>query len=137
MTQMKTTLNNNSVPAYIKSVADDQKRKDCNTLVKLMTELTGSKPKMWGDAIIGFDSYHYKYDSGREGDMALVCFSPRVSSLTIYLAGLRDSADLLKKLGKHKVSGGCLHIKKLEDVDMKVLTTLIKNSMKITREKHK
>ncbi len=126
-----------SVKAYIDSLPDAAKRADAKALVKLMQSATGEKPVMWGPAIIGFGSYHYAYDSGREGDMPLACFSPRKAATVVYnLTTATDHKELLPKLGKHKVIGGCLYIKKLADVDQKVLETLVVKSAAATRARH-
>jgi hypothetical protein len=104
-------------------------------LVKLMQSVSQEKPKMWGPSIVGFGSYHYRYDSGREGDMPLTCFSPRKSGTVVYNMGSANKA-LLKKLGKHALSGSCLHIKKLADVDLEILRTLITESFSQMRTKY-
>ena len=129
--ELKTKVNNASVTKFLNSAADEQKRKDCFEIVKLMKQVTKEEPKMWGASIVGFGSYHYKGASGREGDWMLTGFSPRKENLTLYLMGGFDSQGaLLKKLGKHKTSVGCLYIKKLEDVDKKVLKELVQASVK-------
>jgi hypothetical protein len=103
-----------------------------------MEEATGAKPKMWGPAIIGFGSYHYKYDSGREGDWLLTGFSPRKNDLTLYLMmGFEQHRELMQQLGKHKTSKSCLYIKRLEDVHVPTLKKLIKASLKQLREYQK
>lgn len=100
-------------------------------MAKLMGEITGEKPKMWGTAIVGFGNYHYKYASGREGDFLITGFSPRKQALTLYImAGFSSYDSLMKKLGKYKTGKSCLYIKKLEDIDMKVLKQLISRSVK-------
>ncbi len=122
----KTTQTEQSAAAYIDELADDAKRADAKALVKLMQRATGEKPKMWGPSIVGFGSHHYKYESGREGDMPLVGFSPRKAAFVIYgVKGSSDSEALLAKLGKHTSGKGCLYIKKLADVDHKVLEALV------------
>lgn len=126
----KTIETKNSVSAFLKKTKDEQKRKDCEILCSLISKHTRLDAKMWGTAIIGFGSYHYVYESGREGDAPLVALSPRASSIVLYLHGAKGETDLLKKLGKHKLSGGCVHIKKLEEVDTKVLLKLIDISVK-------
>jgi hypothetical protein len=133
MAENKTKQTQVSVPAFIETLTDATQKADAKELVKLLKTATGEKPKMWGPSIIGFGSRHYKYESGREGDTPLICFAPRKSGTVLYLAGLGDAKDLLKKLGKHKVSGGCLHIKKLAEVDQDVLEALIENSLAFTR----
>src|SRR5476649_464151 len=127
MAENKTKPTKLSVPAFIAAVTDATRRADAKALVKLMQSATGEKPKMWGPSIIGFGSYHYKYESGREGDMPLIGFSPRKPALVVY--GLGADASDLTKLGKHKTDGGCVYIKKLADVDQKVFETLISKSV--------
>ena len=134
MAELKTKLNDASVEDFLNKVEDDQKRKDSFEIIKMMQQATKEEPKMWGPAIIGFGSYHYKYESGREGDMPIIGFSPRKQSLTLYVGlGDDDSENpLLKKLGKHTTSKVCLYIKKLADVDRTVLQKLINESAKKT-----
>ena len=122
MAENKTKPNKLSVAAFINALTDQTRRADAKALVKLMQDAAGEKPKMWGPSIIGFGSYHYTYDSGREGDMPVVAFSPRKAATVLY--GLSDSEALLPKLGKHTRGKGCLYIKKLADVDQKVLETM-------------
>ena len=126
---MKTTQNQKSVNKFLKSVENDRRREDGFEVLKLMEEVTGQEPKMWGDSIVGFGKYHYKYESGREGEMPLVGFSPRKQSMTLYIMpGFDNYEDLLGKLGKHKLGKSCLYINKLADVDMGVLKKLVKKS---------
>ena len=128
MAKNKTTETSMSVDDFINAVKDETKRKDSFSLVQLMKKQTGLEPKMWGPAIVGFGSYHYKYESGREGDSPSIAFSPRASSIAIYLSGnFRDRETLLKKFGKHKTDGGCVHIKTLADVDKDILKRMIEN----------
>jgi hypothetical protein len=130
MTENKTKPTKTSVAAFIAAVADPTKRADAKALVKLMQSVAGEKPKMWGPSIIGFGSYHYRYESGREGDMPLIGFSPRKPATVLYnMLGFSDSAALLAKLGKHKTGKGCLYIKNLDDVDQKVLQALAVKSI--------
>src|ERR1700733_3447066 len=125
MAENKTKPTKSSVAAFIEALTDPARCADAEALVKLMQSAAGEKPKMWGPSIIGFGSYHYKYDSGREGDMPLIGFSPRKAATVLYItAGLRDSGALLAKLGKHTTGKGCLYINKLADVDQKVLEAL-------------
>ncbi len=136
--ELKTKLNDASVEGFLNSVKDEQTRADCFEILKIMKQVTKEEPKMWGSSIIGFGSYHYKGASGREGDWMLTGFSPRKQNLTLYLMGGFDThVDLLKKLGKHKTSVGCLYIKKLEDVDVKVLKELIKKSFNTMKQLNK
>ena len=119
----KTKTTKASVAGFIDAMADQSRRKDAKALVKLMQNAAGEKPKMWGPSIIGFGSYHYTYDSGREGDMPVVAFSPRKAATVLY--GLSDAEALLPKLGKHTRGKGCVYIKKLGDVDQKVLEAMV------------
>jgi hypothetical protein len=129
--QNKTTETENSVDDFLTSIADETKREDSARLVKIFEKVTGEKPKMWGPTIIGFGNRLMKYESGRELDWLITGFSPRKGSLTLYVANRSQSQkELLEKLGKHKVSGGCLHIKQLADVDEKVLEKVIKDSVR-------
>lgn len=129
---IKTKVNSASVEKFLKSaVKDDKELKDCYEILKMMKQVTKEEPKMWGTSIVGFGSYHYKGSGGREGDWMLTGFSPRKQNLTLYLMhGFDAHKDLLKKLGKHKTSMGCLYIKKLDDVDKKVLKELVTASVK-------
>ena len=133
MAEIQTKLNDASVEDFLNKVENEQKRKDSFEIIKMMQQATKKEPKMWGPAIIGFGSYHYKYESGREGDMPIIGFSPRKQSLTLYV-GLGDDSEnpLLKKLGKYTTSKVCLYIKKLADVDRTVLQELINESAKTT-----
>jgi hypothetical protein len=129
-----TTL---SVAAFINAVADPARRADAKVLVKLMQSEAGVKPKMWGPSIVGFGSCHYTYDSGREGDMPLIGFSPRKAATVLYnMIGFGDSPELLARLGKHTTGKGCLYIRKLADVDQQVLKTMIRKSLAAGRARH-
>ena len=131
MAELKTKLNDASVTDFLNKIEDKEKRADSFEILKLMKQVTKLEPKMWGSSIIGFGSYHYKYASGREGDWMLTGFSPRKQNLTIYIMSGFDRYDeLLKKLGKHSIDKGCLYIKRLSDVDKKVLKKLITQSVK-------
>jgi len=130
MAENKTKPNSLSVEAFLDKIEDPVKKADSKTLAALMEELTGSKPKMWGESIVGFGDYRYKYASGREGDWFVAGFSPRKQNLTIYIMGyLEFYTDILDNLGKHKHGKGCLYIKRLEDIDKEVLRTLIRTSI--------
>ena len=130
MSEPKTKVNDASVKDFLNAIENEQIRKDCFEISKMMEAVTKAKPKMWGASIVGFGSYHYIGKSGREGDWMLTGFSPRKQNLTLYLMGGFDSEkDLLQKLGKYKTSVGCLYIKKLEDVDKKVLKELVTASV--------
>ncbi len=137
MAELKTKVTEQSVDSYLDKIPDEKIRYDCQALIKLMKKATGFPPKMWGTAIIGFGQYHYKYDSGREGDMCMIGFSPRKQNLSLYVkAGFPGQDELLKKLGKHKDGKGCLYVKKLEDIDPDVLEGLIKQSVDFLKKKY-
>lgn len=139
MAELKTQKNKASVTAFLDNIEDEKKRKDSHELLKIFTEVTKEKPTMWGTSIIGFGSYHYKSErSKQEGDWPLTGFSPRKQNITIYImAGFGDYQNLIKKIGKHKISGGsCLYIKHLSDIDTSVLKQLIKASVEHMKEKY-
>ena len=126
MYELKTKQTDDNVTKFLNTVEDEVKRKDCFEIVEMMKEATAELPKMWGTSIIGFGKYHYKYDSGHEGDMCVIGFSPRKQNITLYIpGGIHKYDDLLEKLGKHKTGKGCLYVKKLADVDEKVLEKVI------------
>jgi hypothetical protein len=128
---IKTTETAASVEDYINAIKDEEKRKDSFIIIKLMQKASKEKPKMWGSSIIGFGNVRYKSpNTDREVDWFRFGFSPRKANLTLYLMGIEKHAAALKKLGKHKTSGGCLYINKLADVDMKVLQSIIEASLK-------
>jgi hypothetical protein len=130
MSELKTKVNDASVEDFISKIASETKRQDTITLLKLFTKVTGEKPKMWGNSIIGFGQYHYKSErSSQEGDWMLTGFSPRKANLTLYIMhGFEKYSDLLGALGKHKTSVGCLYVNKLTDIDLVMLEKLIKKS---------
>ncbi len=126
MAKNKTTVTTASVTGYINAVKDETKRKDSFALLGLFKKITGMEPRLWGPSIIGFGSYHYRYESGREGDSPLLAFSPRAAAITIYLSGNFDKRDeLLAQLGKHKTEKGCIYIRKLEDINTVILQKMI------------
>ncbi len=130
MAELKTKKNTASVEKFLNKVPDEQRRKDCFRLLEIMKTETKSEPAMWGPSIVGFGSYNYKYESGRELEWFLVGFSPRKQDLTLYIMrGLERYPSLLKKLGKHKIGKSCLYIKRLEDVDVTTLKQLIRQSV--------
>jgi len=137
MAENKTKPTKLSVAAFIDALADPAKRADAKVLVKLMQSAAGEEPKMWGPSIIGFGSYHYKYESGREGDIPVVAFSPRKAATVLYgMTGFSEAAALLAKLGKHTTGKGCLYIQKLADVDQQVLEALVVRSLEARRARH-
>lgn len=135
MAELKTKKNKKSVAAFLKPIADDGKRKDAKTIMKMMNRITKEAPTMWGDSIVGFGSYHYVYDSGREGDSFVTGFSPRKRNLTLYvMSGFKRHDTLMKRLGKYKTGKSCLYINMLDDVDTDVLEELVKESVKHMRK---
>ena len=129
MSENKTKPTDQSVEAFLNSIPGAQKRADSFVILELMRRSTGIEPKMWGESIIGFGSYHYKYESGREGDAPQIGFSPRKQNLTLYIMpGLTSRPDLAARLGKFKTSKACLYINKLADVDLEVLEKLIRQA---------
>ncbi|MDQ0637601.1 hypothetical protein QF042_001166 [Pedobacter sp. W3I1] len=130
MAQNKTTENDLSVSDFLNTIPEENKRVDCFNLSDIISQVTGFKAKMWGNAIVGFGSYHYKYESGREGDAPLVGFSPRKDTIALYLsAQFKDREELLAKFGKHKTAKACIYIKKMSDIHIDVLTEMISNSV--------
>ena len=131
MAELKTQPTNESVKDFIDGIADERRRRDCRTVMKIMKRVTKAAPKMWGSSIVGYGSYHYRYASGREGEWFTAGFSPRAQSLTLYImSGFRQYASLLKKLGKHTTGKSCLYIKRLDDIDLEVLEELIERSVR-------
>ena len=126
MPENKTKATDASVEGYFTKIDDDARRKDCVALAKLMAKATKEKPRMWGPSIVGFGSYHYKYESGREGDMCRVGFSSRKGDISIYGLNAAPNHDaLVSKLGKHKASKGCLYVRNLADIDLDILKQLV------------
>jgi len=137
MADSKTKPTKVSVTAFIDALPDEGKRRDAKALVRLMQSVTGEKPKMWGSSIIGFGTYHFTYESGREGDMPLTGFSPRKPALVLYnCIGFDGAEELLTKLGKHTTGKGCLYIKKLADVDQEVLKELAAKAAARVRQRY-
>jgi hypothetical protein len=131
---IKTKETDESVADFIDAIDDEQKKKDCKELLKLMKKVSGHKPKLWNNGTVGFGTFHYKSaKSKQEGDWYLTGFAPRKTNLTIYVHSGHQAA-LLKKLGKVKAGGGCLYVNKLSDIDTKVLETMILSSMKFMKE---
>ena len=130
MSEPKTTPTDVRVEDFLDAVEHPQRKADGYELLRIMSDITKEEPVMWGPSIIGFGSYHYKYESGREGDMPVTGFSPRKQSLSLYImSGFNEYEDLLEKLGKHKVGKSCLYINKLADVDISVLKEIIRKSV--------
>jgi hypothetical protein len=128
MAQNKTTENDLSVPDFLNTIPDEDKRADCFNLSGILSLTTGFKAKLWGNAIVG--SYHYKYESGREGDAPLAGFSPRKDAIVLYLSSqFKDREELLSRFGKHKTSKACIYVKKMSDIHIEVLKEIIINSV--------
>lgn len=137
MAENKTKPTAISVKSFLDSVHNPDKRADALALIDMMRSATGEKPVVWGPSIIGFGSYHYRYDSGREGDSPIVGFSPRKAALVLYIVtGFRGAEPLLAKLGKHTTGKSCLYLKRLDDVDRHVLLKLVEQSVAAVRAKY-
>ena len=135
MAEAKTKPTDQSVTDFLNKIPEPERRADCFAVAKIMEEITGKKPKMWGPSIVGFGSYHYKYASGREGDWPVAGFSPRKKDLTVYLTmGFEKHRELMEKLGKHSTSKSCLYLKRLSDIHLPTLKKLIKISVKDLKE---
>ena len=137
MAENKTKPTNVRVEDFLAAIAKDEQRNDCLALVKVLRKLTRHQPKMWGPSIIGFGLYHYVYESGREGDMPVVGFAPRKNEIVLYVeASGKDQQTLLTRLGKHRMGKCCLYIRRLSDVDIKVLEKLVAGSIAEVRRRY-
>jgi len=136
MAKNKTLPTAKSVDAFIAAIEDEQKRDDSYELIKILKGITADEPLLWGPSIIGFGNYHYKYETGREGDMPLAAFSPRKNAIVLYILGFDKKEAMLEKLGKHKSSKGCVYIKRLSDINVDVLKKMIVASIKNTKKKY-
>ena len=135
MAELKTKPTKASVEKFLNQVPDEMRREDCFKVAKMMEEITGEKPQMWGPSIVGFGSYHYKYSSGQEGDWPITGFSPRKQDLTLYIMpGFAEQRDLMTQLGKHRTGKSCLYIKRLSDVHVPTLKKIIRDSVKQMRK---
>jgi hypothetical protein len=135
MAELKTQVNDANVEEFLGNVENEKRRQDALAVLDLMKKVTGEEPKMWGDSIVGFGSYRYKYANGREGDWPVTGFSPRKQNLTVYIMpGFERYDELMQSLGKHKTGKSCLYINKLEDVDMDVLAELVKQSVAVMQQ---
>ena len=133
----KTTKNDLSVADYIAAIPKEDRREDIQAVHDMMCEVSGWEPKMWGPSIVGFGDYHYKYDSGREGDFFRIGYSSRAQNITIYIMpGYQDFDDELSRLGKHKMGKSCLYIKRMSDVDEDVLKEMLQKGLDIMAEKY-
>jgi len=136
MAENKTKPTKDSVTAFLNKIKDQQLRDDCFAILEMMQKISNDEPVMWGSAIIGFGTYHYVYESGREGDMILLGFSPRKQNISIYLmGGLNKVQDELPKLGKYKTGGGCLYIKSLTDINVTILKKVLARAFKEAQRK--
>ena len=137
--QNKTKETKASVAGFINRIKDPGKKADAKVLLKLIEEASGEKPVMWGSSIVGYGKYHYKSAAGREGDWCMAGFSPRSAAMTVYImSGAKLYGGLLKKLGKHKISGGsCIYIKKLSDIDLSVLKKIVATSVRDMKKRYK
>lgn len=134
--ELKTKVNNKDVIAFLGKIEDEKKRSDSFELLDLFTNITSTEPKMWGENIIGFDSYHYKYESGQEGEWFKIGFSPRKTKFSLYvMSGFENLKEHLDKLGKHKIGKSCLYVNKLTDIDMEVLEKLVLKSFNHLKSK--
>ena len=136
-TKAKTVVTTKTVASFVKTVEDKLRQADCLSIIEIMKQETGFEPKMWGPAIIGFGTYHYKYERGHEGDAPLVGFSPRKSEFALYIANFDGKAALLEKFGKHKTAKACVYIKKVSDIDIAILKKLVTGSVKYYQKKYK
>ena len=138
MSELKTKKNEASVESFLSTIEDLKKRVDASKILEILQKATKRKPKMWGKTMVGFGSYDYKYESGREGSWFLAGFSPRKQNLTIYIMpGFSEMTDLLSKLGKHKLGKSCLYINKLSDIDTNILEKIVRKSVSIMRKRYK
>jgi hypothetical protein len=138
MAKNKAIETDESVTGFIQNITNEKRRSDFSAITDVIAKATSLEPKMWGTAVVGFGSYHYNYESGREGDAPRTGLVSRANSITLYLGsnfGKREA--LLAKFGKHKVSGGCIHIQKLEQIDTAVLAQMVKNSVAYTKKQHR
>jgi hypothetical protein len=138
MAELKTKQNSGDVDAFIAGIENDQRRRDAEIVLKMMKSVTRAEPVMWGDSIVGFGSYHYVYESGREGDWFLTGFSPRKQALTLYImAGFSRYGELMDRLGKYRTGKSCLYVKNMVDVDQKVLRELITESVRHMKKNYR
>ena len=136
--KVKTVETKNSVTDFINLIPDETKKSDCFNLIEIMKEQSGFEPKLWGPSIVGFSSYHYKYESGREGEAPLVAFSPRKSEISLYLSSsFENREELLQKFGKHKSAKACIYVKRLEDINISILKKMISLSIKHIKRLYK
>lgn len=137
MAEPKTLPTDEDVRTFLDQVEPESRREQACQLLELMSEVSGYPPRMWGSSLIGFGQYHYRYESGREGDFFLTGFSPRKRNFSIYvMAGLEHFPELLERLGKHKTGSSCLYVNKLADIDLEVLRELIAASIEAVKARY-
>ena len=137
MAKNKTTENQNSVDGFLTAIPEEKRRKDIASIIDLISEHTELEPKMWGTSIVGFGSYHYKYESGHEGDAPIAGLASRANAITLYLPAYFDNREaLLSKFGKYKTGKGCIYIQKLEDINTTILATMVKNTIEYRRKQN-
>ncbi len=137
MSQNKTVPNKLNVQDYLNAIENPKRKEDCCAIHDLMKTITGKEPRMWGSSMVGFGSYHYKYESGREGDMFVTGFSNRKQAITLYImGGFKRHEELLSKVGPHKTGKSCFYIKQLSNMDIDVLSILISESIKAVEKKY-
>lgn len=136
MAKIKTTVTEVNVTEFIQKVDNEVKRKDSFQLVEIFKSITGCDPKMWGPTIIGFGNYHYKYESGHEGDMPIAAFSPRKEAIVLYFAEFENRDQLIEKLGKYKSGKACVYVKKLEDIDLSIMEEMTRASINYITSKY-
>ena len=137
MSELKTRPSHKSVEKFLTDVQNERRREDARVIMRLMEEVTGESPVMWGDSIVGFGRYHYRYESGREGDWFLTGFSPRKANLSLYImSGFSGYEKLLGRLGKHKRGQSCLYVTRLENIDLEVLRRLVKESVEAVKRRY-
>jgi nucleoid DNA-binding protein len=137
MAKNKTIETRESVAGFLATIKDEKRRKDCSAIIDLITEQTGLEPKMWGTSIVGFGSYHYKYESGREGDAPLTGLASRANAITLYLVSdFEGREELLSKFGKYKTDKGCVYIQRLEEIDTSILIKMVKKSIQYYQKKY-
>lgn len=137
MAELKTKQNDSDINGFLNGIDNEERRNECFKLLELFEQWTSETPKMWGPSIIGYGSYHYQYDSGREGDWFLTGFSPRKQNLTIYItAGFSEYDDIMKDLGKYKTGSSCLYVKKMGDIDIDKLKVLVEKSVAYMKKRY-
>jgi hypothetical protein len=136
MSKNKTTETKKSVTEYLNNIPDEDRRKDCSKIISLIKKQSGLEPKMWGTSIVGFGSYHYKYESGREGDAPLIGIASRTNAITLYLSNFDQREELLSKFGKHKTGKGCIYIQKLADIDTSILAKMVNYSIDYQKKQY-